>query len=99
MAGREYATVDMFWTLGDKLLIVLWHTEQAMGLIVFGKQSIEKTVEFAFAYVTDVANLHGAIQSPQTWPRLPQGMTICRIPDHKLFTKDVIVGHWAIEGS
>jgi hypothetical protein len=27
MAGREYATVNMFWTLGNKLLIVLWHTE------------------------------------------------------------------------
>jgi hypothetical protein len=32
-----------------------------MGWMVCRKQSIEKPVEFAFAYVTDVAHLYWAI--------------------------------------
>ena len=99
MAGPKCAMVDMYiWTPRDKLLIILRYTEH-MGWIVCGKESIEKTVKFAFAYVTDVANLHGAIQSPRTWPRLPQGISIRRICDRKLFAKDVVVGHWGIEVS
>jgi hypothetical protein len=42
--------------------MILWYTEDLMGWMVIGKESIEKPVESAFAYVTDVANLHGAIQ-------------------------------------
>jgi hypothetical protein len=69
---------------------MLWHAE-ILGRIVCGKQSIEKTVEFAHAYETDVAYLHGSIWN--IWTRVPQGMSVRGIPDSQLFAKDIVVGH------
>ena len=77
--------------------MTLWYTEDLMGWMVIGKESIEKPVESAFAYVPDVANLYGAIQFSQIW--LPQGMSVRRIPARQLLAKDVIVSHWVDEGS
>jgi hypothetical protein len=45
---------------GNKRLMVFWYTE-LVGRMVRGKESIEKAVESASAYETDVANLHGEI--------------------------------------
>jgi hypothetical protein len=91
MTRLEGANVDMLRWVGDEGHMVLWHTEPAMGWMVCWEQSIEKTVEFAFAYVTDVANLNRAIQPPRAW--FPQSMTIRGILNRKLFAEYVIVGH------
>jgi len=54
------ANVDMFrWGEGKRLMI-LWYAE-LLGWVVCRKQSIEKTVEFASAYIAYVADLHGTI--------------------------------------
>jgi len=55
------------------------------------EQGIEKTMEFAFAYVADVTDLHRAMLS--TRRRLPQGVSKTRISSGKLFAKDVEVVH------
>ena len=70
---------------------MFWYTERAMGWMICGEQSIEETVEFALAYVANVADLHRAVKYAWAW--LPQGMTICRILHRKLFAEDVIMGH------
>ena len=72
---------------------MLWY----VGLIFCGKQGIEKTMEFATAYETDVTDLHGHIRVPWVW--FPQSMSECRILDCKLFAKDVVVGHLGPQGS
>ena len=41
-----------------------------MGWMVHQKQGIKKTVEFAFAYVTDIADLHWASISRITSTRV-----------------------------
>jgi len=41
--------------------MIFWYTE-VVGWMVRGKESVEKAVESAFPYKTDVANLHGGIQ-------------------------------------
>lgn len=52
---------------GLKYLMMLWYTE-VVGWVVSGKKSIEKPVELALTYETDVTNLHGAlIPSARTW--------------------------------
>jgi hypothetical protein len=40
------------WRLGDKLLKTLWH------LLAFGRQGIEKKVEFSAAYEANVSDFH-----------------------------------------
>ena len=82
----------MIRQVGDEGFMIFWHTELLMGWIVCRKQSVEKPIKFASAYETDVANLHGLIRISWTWS--PQGMSVCRIPDRKLFAEDVVVGHW-----
>jgi len=62
-----------------------------MGWMVCREQSIEKTMEFALAYVAHVTNLHGAMLA--TRRRLPQGVSKSRISNGKLFAKDVVVSH------
>ena len=61
MVRSEATGVDMFRWVRDKGFMVLWNAEYAMGLVTFRKQSIEQSVEFPFAYVTDITNFHGAI--------------------------------------
>jgi len=68
---------------------MLWYV---VGLIFYGEQSIEKTVESAIAYETDVADLHRVIRFRWTW--LPKSMSVRRILDRKLFAKDIVIGHW-----
>ena len=70
--------------------MIFWHAS-LVGWMVCRKQGVEKTVEFASAYETDVADLHGPIWSLWSW--LPQGMSIRRILDGKLFAEDVVVCH------
>ena len=70
---------------------MFWYTERAMGWMICGEQGIEETVEFALAYVADIADLHGAVKPPWAW--LPQGMSIRRVFHRKLFAEDVIVSH------
>ena len=62
-----------------------------MGRIARRKQCIEKTIELAFAHVSDIANLHGPM--PYLRIRLPQGMTESRKCGSKPFAIDIIVGH------
>jgi hypothetical protein len=62
-----------------------------VGWIVCWKQGVEKSMKIATTYETDIANLHGPIGVPWIWP--PQGMSIRRILDCKLFAEDVVVGH------
>jgi len=51
----------MFRCVRGEGLVMLWHTESAMGWMVCWKQSIEETVEFAFTHVTDVAHFYRAV--------------------------------------
>ena len=51
----------MFLDIERKLFVVLWNTKLYMGLVVWGQQNVEKTVEFPFADVADVADFHGGI--------------------------------------
>ena len=88
--GTKRALVDMIQQAGDKWFMVFWHTE-LVGWIVCWQQGVEKTVEFASAYETNVTELHGPIRVPRV--RLPQGMPKRRILDCKLIPKDVEVGH------
>ena len=87
-AKRIY--LKMIRQLGDEWFIIFWHTA-LVGRIVFGKQCVEKTTEFAFANETNVANLHRLIRVPWTW--LPQSMSVRGISDGKLFAKYIEVGH------
>ena len=82
----------MIRQVGDEGFMIFWHTELLMGWIVCRKQSVEESIEFASAYETDIANLHGLIRVPWTWS--PQGMSVRRIPDRKLFAEDVVICHW-----
>ena len=70
--------------------MIFWHAE-LVGWIVCWKQGVEKAMEVASAYETDVANLHGPIRVP--WTRPPQCMSVCRILDCKLIAEDFVVGH------
>ena len=70
--------------------MIFWHPE-LLGWIICWKQSVEKTMEIARAYETDIANLHGLIRFPWTWP--PQGMSVRRILDCELFAENLVVGH------
>ena len=49
------------WGLGDKFLETLWH------LLAFGRQGIEKEVEFAPAYEANVADFHRLTRLLRTW--------------------------------
>ena len=75
---------------------MLRHAE-ILGWIVCGKQCIEKTMEFAHAYETDVADFHGLIWT--VWTGVPEGMSVVRISKSELFAKDVVVGHDYAAGS
>ena len=61
MVRSEGTGVDMFRCVRDKRFIMLWNAEFAMGGVIRRKESIEKSVEFPFAYITDIANFHRAI--------------------------------------
>ena len=76
--------------------MILWYAELMVGRVVLGKKSIEKPVKLALAYETDIANLHASVPCP--WTGLPQGMSACRILDRKLFTKNIVMGHWGSRG-
>ena len=51
----------------NKRLMIFWHAE-LVGWIVCWKQGIEKTMEIASTDEADIANLHGPIRVPWTWP-------------------------------
>lgn len=59
--------------------------------MVRGKESVEKAVEPAFPYKTDVANLHGGIQFRGTG--FPQSVSVRRMVYCKLRAEDVVVRH------
>ena len=75
MIGTKGTPANMFWKLGNKLFVMLRHA----GLIFCGKQGIEKTMELAIAYKTDVSDPHGVIRF--SWNRLPKSMSIRGICD------------------
>jgi hypothetical protein len=75
---------------GDEGFMTIWRAE-VVGRMVLWKQGVEKTMEFASAYETDIANLYGLIRVPRTWR--PHGMPMRGIPDGKLFAEDIVVGH------
>ena len=90
MITAQKTRVEMIQRGGDKRLIIFWHAE-LVGWMIGWKQGVEKTVEFASTYKTDVADLYRPIWSPRTW--FPEGMSVRRILDGKLFAEDVVVGH------
>jgi hypothetical protein len=47
----------------DKLFITFWH----IGLLALGTQGVEKTVEFAPAHESNIANFHRPIRRLWTW--------------------------------
>ena len=97
MVATKRTLADMtIFQIWDKSFIILWHAK-VLGFIVCGKEGVEKAVEFAHAYETDVADFHGPIRVIWTW--VPQGMSVGRIPDSKLFSKDVVVSHWNMQRS
>ena len=53
--------------------MVFWYAE-LVGWMVRGKKGIEESVESAFTYETDVANLDWAMQP--RWTGLPQSMAV-----------------------
>jgi hypothetical protein len=53
-----------------KGFMTFWGAELVVRWIVISQQGVEKTAKFAFAYVTDVADLHGHIRV--LWARVPQ---------------------------
>jgi hypothetical protein len=89
IAGKR-TVVKMIRQVGDEWFMVFWHAT-LVGWIVCWKQGVEKTMEFAPAYETNVANLHRHIRVPWTW--LPQSMSVQRVFDGKLFAKNIAVGH------
>jgi hypothetical protein len=97
MVATKRTVADMtILQIGDKSFIILWHAK-VLRFIVCGKEGVEKAVEFAHAYETDVADFHGPSRVIWTW--VPQGMSVGRIPDSKLFSKDVVVSHWSMQRS
>jgi hypothetical protein len=66
-----------------------------VGWMIGRKKSVEETDESAFAYKTDIANLHGTMQARRTG--LPQGMAVSGILAGKVSTKNVVVGHCEVE--
>ena len=90
MVASKRTSVKMIRQVGFEWFMIFWHTA-FMGWVVLWKQGVEKTMEFASAYETNVANLHGLIRVPWTW--LPQGMSVQRIFDGELFAENIAVGH------
>ena len=90
MIATKRTWLKMIRQFEDEWLMIFWHAE-LVGWIVCWKQGIENTTKIAFAYETNVANLHRHIRVPWTW--LPQSMTIRGIIDSKLFAKNIAVGH------
>jgi hypothetical protein len=90
MIATKRTSAKMIRQVGDEWFMIVWHAT-LMGWIVFWKQDVEKTMEFAFAYETNVANLHRLIRVPWTW--LPQSMSVLGISDGKLFAKYIAFGH------
>jgi hypothetical protein len=89
IAGKR-TVVKMIRQVGDEWFMVFWHAT-LVGWIVCWKQGVEKTMEFAPAYETNVANLHRHTRVPWTW--LPQSMSVQRVFDGKLFAENIAVGH------
>ena len=54
--GTQVATIDMVFDVNCQLFVVLWNAKVAMGWMIRGKQSVEKTVEFAFVDVAHIAD-------------------------------------------
>ena len=73
MTGTECAADDMIGQFGDKRFMMFWYTRH-VGWMTGRKKGIEKAVESAFTYETDVANLDRTIQL--RWTGLPQSMTV-----------------------
>jgi hypothetical protein len=90
MIASTRTYVKVIRQVGGERFMIFRHAV-LVGWIVFRKQGVEKTVESASAYETNVANLHGLIRVPWTW--LPQSMSVQRIFDGKLFAKDIAVRH------
>lgn len=78
----------------DKWFVIFWYTE-LVGWMIGGKKSVEETDESAFAYKTDIANLHGIMQARRTG--LPQAMAVAGILARKVSTKNAVVGHCEVE--
>ena len=92
MVALENAFVYMVGDSWDEWVMGLWYAEPEIRWVFFGMQSIEQTEEFAIAYATNVANVHGS------W--LPYGMPEPGVSGRKLFTIDVAVGgHRGLKGT
>ena len=74
----------------DERIKTFWYAEPEIRWVIFGVQSIEQTEEFAIAYATDVANVHGS------W--LPYGMPELGVCGRKLFIDVAVGSHLQLEG-
>jgi hypothetical protein len=63
MVATKRSPVDMIELVRCELFVVLWYTE-FVGWIVCGDKCVEKTVESAPAYETNVAGFHRPFRSP-----------------------------------
>jgi hypothetical protein len=90
MIAPKRTCIEMIRKGRDEGFMVFWHAKRAVGWVVFWKQSVEKTIEFASAYKADIADLHGLIWVSWTW--LPQCVSVRRIFYGKSFTEDIVVG-------
>jgi hypothetical protein len=73
MTGTERAVDDMIGQFEDKWFMMFWYA-RFVGWMIGRKKSIEKAVESAFTYETDVANLNRAMLL--RWTGLPQSMAV-----------------------
>ena len=90
MIASKRTSVKVIRKVGKEWFMTIWHAV-LVGWMVCWKQGVEKTMKFAAAYETNVANLHRLIRVRWTW--LPQSMSVQRIFDGKLFAENIAVGH------
>ena len=89
MVATKRSSVEMFVKGGYEGFMIFWNAE-LMGWIVCWKQDVERR-KTASAYETNVADLHRPIWFSWIW--LPQGVSVRRMLDGKLFAVDVVFDH------
>jgi hypothetical protein len=76
IASKTTSIIEMMIQQGrDEGFVVFWHAKH-VGWVVFFKESVEKRIEFAFSYKTDIADLHGPISVDWTRTWLPQCVSV-----------------------
>ncbi len=75
--ARKRTRIEMIRQGRDEGFMGFWDAGEHVGWVVFWKQSVEKTIEFASAYKTDIPDLHGPIWVKWAiWIWLPECVSI-----------------------